>query len=104
MAAPALLQYQSEAAINNAHITGPVIATFSTIAIWEATRPCRWMSFAGGLWMILAPFVLGHWQSEIQAASSDILAGAAVAVVSLFRGKIEGRYGGGWSVLWKGTQ
>ena len=103
MAAPAVLGIYSEAASNNDYITGPIIVTFATIAINEATRPCRWGVFVSGAWLVLAPFVLGHWRSEPMAAGSDIIAGCLAMVFALIRGRIEGKYGGGWRMLWKGN-
>lgn len=103
MAAPAILGYNSEAAIHNARITGPLIITFAIIAIAEPTRPCRWMVFLAGLWLMASPFILGHWNQEILPASSDIASGAFAAVFSLFPGRPKNRFDGGWSMLWKGT-
>ena len=103
MAAPSILDVASKAAANSDHITGPIIVTFATIAINEATRPCRWVVFISGVWLLLAPFVLGFWSTEPKAAASDIIAGCLCMTFALFRGKITGTYNGGWSMLWKRT-
>ena len=104
MAAPTVLQVDSNGASNNNHITGPIIVTFATIAINEATRPCRWIVFVAGLWLVFAPFVIGHWSSEPMGAGSDIASGCVCMVFALVRGKIEGKYAGGWSMLWRDSK
>lgn len=101
MAAPAVLDFDSVRAENNDHITGPLIVTFAAIALCEVTRPCRWIAFLCGAWLLMAPFLLGYWASEPPAAISDILSGGVSLVLSLFPGRIKSRFGGGWSALWR---
>ena len=98
MVAPGLLGYGA-AASDNGHIVGPVIATFSTIACWEATRVVRKWNFPLGIWLILAPWVLGYELN--QAIISDMLCGLMILAFASIRGQINGKYGGGWRVLWK---
>ena len=104
MSAPGILGILSERACNNNYIVGPIIVTFATVALNEATRPCRWVVFVAGIWLMVAPFVLGHWVSEPTAAWSDIVAGGLATIFPLFRGKITGSYDGGWTMLWKGSR
>ncbi len=100
MASPAILGFSDDKTISdNAHIIGPVVATFAVIAWWEATRVVRLYNIPLGLWLILAPWVLGY--NETTAIANDMLVGAAIVGLSLVKGKIEDSYGGGWSGLWK---
>lgn len=97
MISPHLLNL-GESASDNDHIIGPIILSFSVIAWWEATRSMRLWNLPFAIWLFAAPWVLGY---ESQAALlNDSLAAAFVVSLSLVRGKIEGRYGGGWSALW----
>ena len=98
MAAPAVLGYSNPAATND-HIAGPIAATFAVIACWEATRLLRWVNLAVGCWLVLAPWILGYGPSI--PIVNDMLAGLLLAATAFVKGRIEGRYGGGWSVLWK---
>jgi hypothetical protein len=99
MAAPALLHYGRPAATND-YIVGPIVSTFACIAIWEATRPLRWVNLPLGLWLIVAPLILGSPQA---AAINSVLCGIAIAALSCFGGAVQQRFAGGWSALWRGV-
>src|SRR5215207_3520539 len=58
MAAPAVLDYAGAARTND-RIVGPLAASFAVIAIWEVTRPLRWANVALGVWLLVAPWLLG---------------------------------------------
>ncbi|MUP47086.1 hypothetical protein E0K83_15205 [Gramella sp. BOM4] len=98
MIAPGIFQYSSAAA-DNGHIAGPIIITFSVVAIWEATRVVRKWNYPIGIWLLVAPWILGY-DSTI-AIISDIGVGVLVLIFASVRGKVEKSYGGGWSSLWK---
>jgi len=98
IAAPSWLGY-APIASDNGHIIGPILITFSTISIWEATDNVRKWNYPFALWLLIAPFVLGYDSSY--AMASDIVVGAAVITLSSIKAKIKNRYGGGWSSLWK---
>lgn len=98
MSAPGLLNYGAAAA-DNGHIIGPVIATFATVACWEATRAVRKWNYPLGVWLLVAPWILGYG-SDISIIS-DMLSGVMVLVFASVRGRVKGKYGGGWRVLWK---
>lgn len=98
MIAPGIFQY-SPAAADNGHILGPVIITFSIVAIWEATRVVRKWNLPIAVWLLLAPWILGY--ENTSAIISDMGSGILVLIFSSIRGKVEGNYGGGWSALWK---
>jgi len=100
MAAAAILGYADAKTItNNEHILGPVIASFAIISWWEATRVVRLYNVPLGLWMLLAPWVLGF--DNTAATVNSMLVGALVTGLSFVKGKIEETYGGGWSAVWK---
>lgn len=98
MAAPALLGYGGAAATVD-RIVGPVAASFAIIAMAEATRPVRHVNLVLGGWLLLAPWVLGYPTTPM---INSMLVGAAMAVLSRVRGRVEESFGGGWTRVWKG--
>ena len=98
MIAPAILTY-GDPAQNNDRIFGPVIATFAIISWWEATRNVRWANFLPGAWLLLAPWVLGY--DATAPVVNSMIVGVLVIGLSLVRGTVEQRYGGGWRSLLK---
>jgi hypothetical protein len=96
MAAPAVLGYTGPARTND-HVVGPLAATFACVAIWEATRPVRWANLVLGAWLVLAPWWLGY---DRVAAANSVTAGVALVTLSVVRGRLKHRFGGGWSALW----
>ncbi|MCB0107777.1 MAG: SPW repeat protein [Caldilineaceae bacterium] len=95
MAAPNLLGYGTPASTND-RIVGPLIITFATVAMWEATRSVRWANLPLGLWLLLAPWLLAYSST---ALINSMTVGLVVALLSLVHGEISGRYGGGWRSL-----
>jgi len=99
MAAPQVLGYAgSRAAADNHHVVGPLVATFAVIALWQVTRPLRWLNLLLGLWLIVSPIILSH---PPVAMAHSVVGGAVVVAMSLIRGRLNKRYGGGWSQLWR---
>ncbi|WP_207388429.1 SPW repeat protein [Gramella sp. KN1008] len=98
MISPGIFQYSSAAA-DNGHIAGPIIVTFSIVAIWEATRVVRKWNFPVGIWLLAAPWILGY--ENTLAIVSDMSVGVLVLIFASIPGKIEKSYGGGWSSLWQ---
>lgn len=98
MIAPYVLSY-SAAGSDSCHIAGPVIATFATVACWEATRGARKFNIPIGLWLLVAPWLLGY--NETLPTINDMLCGALILSFSMVKGKIIGKFGGGWKVLWQ---
>ncbi len=96
--APSILGYGS-APSDNGHIVGPIIVTFSVIALWEASHGVRKWNYPFALWLLLAPWILEY--DYALAAGSDMVTGILVIIFSSFKQKIENRYGGGWVSLWK---
>jgi hypothetical protein len=97
MATPAVLRYGRPASTND-HIIGPLVATFACIAIWEATRPVRWVNLPLGLWLMVAPLALGHSPAGML---NSVLCGIAIAALSCAGGDVRQQFGGGWSALWR---
>lgn len=97
MVAPALLGFDA-AASDNGHIAGPLIVTFSTIALWEATSAVTKWNLPIAIWLLAAPWVLGYdmWLPT----ANDMISGALILTLSLQKRTIKKRYGGGWSALW----
>lgn len=98
MVAPAVLVYGPPAQTND-RVVGPVIATFAIVACWEATRPVRQWNLPLGAWLLVAPWLFGY--AETQAILNSLAVGALVIGFALVRGTVKGRYGGGWSALWR---
>lgn len=98
MVAPDVLGY-SEAAVDNGHIIGPIIVTFSTISLWEATDLVKRWNYPFAIWLLLAPWLLGYHGSI--AMIMDTLAGAIVFALSAVKSPKKNNFGGGWSSLWK---
>jgi hypothetical protein len=97
MAAPYVLGYD-EPASHSDHVLGPLIASFAAIALWEVTRGLRWVNVLLALWLIAAPWALGF---AMPALVNSVVVGLAVAGLSLVRGRVSERFGGGWTVLWR---
>lgn len=96
MVAPGLLGYGGAAA-DNGFIVGPIIATFSIIAFWEATDAVHKWNYPFALWLLLAPWVLGY--DATSAIVSDMVTGVLVLILSSVRQKLKYRFGGGWTSL-----
>jgi hypothetical protein len=97
MAAPDVLHAAHAAEVND-RIVGPLAATFACIAIWEITRPCRWLNLPLGVWLLASPLVLE--MSGPHAANSAI-SGIALAAFACIRGRRRHPFGGGWRSLWR---
>jgi hypothetical protein len=98
MVAPAVLGY-SGAARTNDHITGPVAASLSVIAVAAVTRGVRWGLLPIGIWLVIAPWLLGY---DSVPTINSIAVGIALAILAPFGGNVERQYGGGWRSLLPG--
>lgn len=96
-AAPGVLGYGDPAATSD-RIVGPLVLSFSFVAMWEFVRGLRLANRPLALWLLAAPLVLGY---PTDALVSGMLSGAAVLGLSFVRGKVEGRYGGGWAAVFR---
>ena len=97
MAAPDILRYNGIAADND-HIIGPIVASFSIIALSGCTRAVALYNIPLGIWLLLAPWFLGY-ETEV-ATFNDLAVGLFVTAFAFFKRKTVQQYGGGWSALW----
>lgn len=97
MASPALLNIKGTAEDLN-HVFGPVIASLAVITWWEVTRNLRYANIAIGVWLIISPWILGY---DSTATINNIAVGIVVSFLSMIKGKIEGKFGGGWESLFR---
>ncbi|MCP9496065.1 MAG: SPW repeat protein [Pyrinomonadaceae bacterium MAG19_C2-C3] len=100
MAASAVLGYRGAARTNDV-IVGALAASFAIIAVSEATRAARWVVFVLGLWLMVAGWVLGF---EWSATLNSTVVGLLLASFAFVRGRVDARFGGGWSALWKSNE
>jgi hypothetical protein len=98
MIAPALLGFSKKISDND-RIVGPLIATFSIIAIWECTRNVRMFNLPLVLWLFVAPWILAY--NNNTALFNDYGVALAVLLLSFVKQKRENRFGGGWPAIWK---
>ena len=98
MAAPAVLGYGDPAETND-RIVGPLVAGSAYVALWQVTRPLRWLALPLGAWLIVAPWVLGYHPT---ALVNSVLVGGLLVGFAPVRGKISEGFGGGWSTLLAG--
>lgn len=98
MAAPDIWNFEKRIS-DNGHIVGPLIATFSIIAIFECTRNVRLMNIPLGLWLLIAPWILQY--NNTTAVLNDYGVAVAIILLSLVKPKRENRFGGGWPAAWK---
>jgi hypothetical protein len=97
MAAPSVLGYVGTGAEINERICGPILITFSIVAIWETTRPLRWVCAATGAWLLVSPWIFGF---DATIIINEMLVGAVALTMGLIKGEISQKFGGGWSDLW----
>jgi hypothetical protein len=93
--APAVLGY-SAAARTNDQIVGPLIATFATIALAQATRPLRLLNLPLALWLLVAPLVLRYPQT---LATHSIALGIVLGFLAVRPVRPRRRQGGGWRAI-----
>lgn len=95
IAAPFVLGYVGvTTAMYEAIVLGIVIAA---LALWRATgaetpamASVSWLVAAGGLWVLVAPFVLGYTATTV-AVWNDVIVGLAVLVLGVWRALSHGR-------------
>lgn len=98
MAAPGVFGFD-KAIANNAHVVGPLIATFGIIAAAECTRNVRWASFPLGTWLFIAPWVIGY--NDLPAIINDYAVGIATVLLCYIKPQRQHRFGGGWPAAWQ---
>lgn len=101
MIAPGHFDFNNKIESDNLHITGPLVVTFSVIALWEFNRSLRFFNTAAGLWLVISPFVLPY-DSQV-ATWCSIISGVLLFSLSFVEGKIRHQYGGGWASLFEAS-
>lgn len=96
MAAPQLLGHHHVPAIN-IHIAGPLITTFSVIALYQCTRKVGNINLFIGFWLILSPWLLNY--SNEASIINDMISGFVVMVLAPIQRRQTRSFGGGWSAL-----
>ncbi len=99
MVAPHLMGVEKKIA-NNAHIIGPLIASFSIIALWECTRNVRFANLPLAVWLLAAPFVLQY--NNDTALMNDYAIAIIVILSFLVRRERKHRFAGGWREVFRG--
>ena len=98
MASPVFFDYQGIGRTNEL-IIGPIAATFAIIAVWAITRVLGKINVALGMWLVVAPWVLGY-ESMIPTIHHSIV-GITLSALAMTRVTTAGKFGGGWSSLWR---
>jgi hypothetical protein len=93
MAAPAVLGSTGEAADFD-RVAGALVVTWAVIGFGEIVRPIRLLNVLMGLGLLTAPWILTG-DSET-SRWNDTIAGIAIIVLSVPRGRVEERFGA-WS-------
>ena len=89
---PAVLP-SAEPGAGVARIGGPLAIWVGVLALRGVTRPFRALNVATGMFLAIAPWVVANTGPLIL---SSVLAGWALIVLSLPRGTVRERTGGGW--------
>ena len=98
MIAPAMLSFVKKISDND-RIIGPLIASFSVIAIWECTRNVRFLNIPLAIWLLLAPWIM-HYR-DTTATVNDSMVALLIIILCFVRRKREYRFGGGWPAVWR---
>lgn len=100
MISPSIFDMHQQSAGNN-HITGPLVLTFSVIALWEVNKRAIRLNIVIGAWLLLALFVL-DFSNNIAFFSNGTCA-AFIILLSSIKRKSKKRFGGGWRSLFQKT-
>lgn len=73
----------SAAAAINSYSCGVIIAIVSLIALARPSKWEEWINLVVGMWVFIAPFLLGYWDLEYPAWN-HIFSGALVAGFALW--------------------
>lgn len=101
MVVPTLFAYQKTEA-DNAYIFGALIISNAIIAMAESVRNVRFLNLVIGIWLILAPWILSF--DTTAAKVNDPAVGLMVISMSLIKGRIRERLGGGWAAIFRKNQ
>lgn len=98
MVAPAIFRFNKTIS-DNAHIVGPLIATFAIVALSECTRNVRYFNLPLAAWLLFAPWVL-HYDNTT-ALINDYAVAFLVGGLTFVPPKRQHRFGGGWPAIWQ---
>jgi len=99
MLAPAMLGF-GKTASDHSYVVGPLVITFAIAAIWEVNRSARYLNIPAGLWLAASAILFSF---SGPAFWNSLICGIAICLLSLIKGKITGKYGGGWRSLFRKT-
>jgi hypothetical protein len=90
MFSPAIFALGGTAA-NNHYLAGALAVTFIVIAWGEIARTARWLGVVLGIWFAISTWLIG----DVTAAAcwNDLLAGVAMALLSIRKGNVNERFG-----------
>jgi len=95
-ASPWLLGYSdSEGAMWNAVILGVALAVFSLLELGLPGKWEEWVNLLAGLWLVVAPFVIG-FTSHFGASVNAMLVGAAAVLLSAWALSLDKEIGNWW--------
>lgn len=68
----------------NSYIFGVLVVAFAWAALAAPRKWEEWVELVMGIWLIIAPFVLGFFRVEYGAAWNQIVLGVLIAIGSLW--------------------
>lgn len=99
MVSPDILMV-SELIANNNRTIGPLVITFSVIALWECTDRIVLLNLLMGVWLLIAPWILSY-ENNIGTVN-DLISGGLIILTTLsIKFPRKHQYGGGWSFLFR---
>ena len=84
-----------DAATANAAFVGLSLALLAHFGFSCDHLSCEWLNLAGGLWLLVAPFMLGFEANHVAAVNS-VVVGAFVAVLSAWALELDREIGKLW--------
>ncbi|MGD9889921.1 MAG: vitamin K epoxide reductase family protein [Dehalococcoidia bacterium] len=91
MATPAVLG-SDRAAADSDHLVGALVVTVAVIALAEVVRAARFLNVLFGVWIIVAPWLLGG--STASGTVNGLIVGGLLIALGIPRGPVRERYGG----------
>ena len=98
MVAPGVLDFSKKIS-DNAHIVGPLIATFSIVALSECTRNVRFFNLPLAAWLLAAPWILQY--DNHTALWNDYAVSLLLIALAFVKTKRQHHFGGGWPAAWR---
>lgn len=101
MASPGIFPESYGLGVNTSNrVVGPIVLACAIIGLHESLRGLRWINLAIGIWLLLAPWVLGYGTLP---TVNNMITGALLIFASPTRGRVYQTFGGGWASLWPHT-